>query len=192
MTTQAEQDLAIIRQLMEEGRRLVVDRGVHFMVWGVISAIGLTATYTSIVMGVGPDPQWVWAGLLVVGWTASLVTGWRADRGARVSTLARRLMSATWISAGVSLTLVALAGMFGPVVHEVALPGLLSVVIAAPVLMTWLLTGQGWLAWVGTGWWVGGAVMLFAPGVYMLPLMAVMSVVLMAVPGGVLFAMSRQ
>ena len=55
-----------------------------------------------------------------------------------------------------------------------------------------LLTGERWLAWVAVGWWVGGSVMLYAPGVYTLLLMSAMAVLLMAVPGLVLYVGSRR
>lgn len=192
MRTRAEEDLATIRRLLEEGRQAVVDRGLHFMIWGAVPASGLVATYVKASTGAGPDPRWVWAALLVVGWMLSFVVGWRAGRGARVSTLASRLLTATWVSAGVSLTLIALAGMFSGLVGAPALPGLLAAVIGAPILTTSLLTGQRWLAWVAAGWWIGGGVMLFVPGIYSLLLMAVMAVVLMMVPGAVLWVRSRR
>lgn len=69
---------------------------------------------------------------------------------------------------------------------------MLSTVIAAPVLVTMLLTGERWLGLVAVGWWAGGALMLFAPGPYTLLVMAVMSFVLLAVPGMVLNAKARQ
>lgn len=187
----AQEDLALIRRLMEDGRREVVDRGKHFIIWGVVPAVGAALTY-AYVSGAGvPDPVWVWAGLLVVGWVASLVVGWRDSRTARVQTLARRLLSGVWVSMAVSLTVIGLAGMFGSVLNYRALPGVLSVVMAAPVLVTMLLTGERWLGLVATGWWVGGAVMLFVPGGYTLLLLAAMSLALLALPGFVLNAKAR-
>ena len=44
------------------------------------------------------------------------------------------------------------------------------------------LTGEAWLHWVAAGWWIGGGLMLFVPGVYTLLLMTAMSIVLNRVP----------
>jgi hypothetical protein len=92
----------------------------------------------------------------------------------------------------VTLTVIAVGGMFGDVLAEHALSGVLAAVIAAPMLVTALLTGESWLGWVAAGWWIGGGVMLFVPGIYVLLLMTAMSLLLMALPGAVLYARSRR
>lgn len=187
----AREDLELIRRMMEESRREVVDRGKHFLIWGVLPVVGLVATYMNAVEGGEPYAHWVWLGVLVVGWTASMMVGWRDGRTSKVTTPARRILSAVWVSMAIALTLVALAGMFGSLVSTHALPGLMSVMLAPPVLVSSVLTGERWLGLVAAGWWLGGAVMLFVPGLYTLLLMAAMSLLLLAVPGAVLYARSR-
>lgn len=187
----AQEDLAMIRRLMEDSRREIVDRGRHFLVWGVIGALGSLLTYGHAVQWSSFSPGWLWLGLMALGWTASTLIALRETRAARVQTAARRLLSVVSIASAVTITLVALAGMFGGLVAVETLPGLLSVVIGVPVLVAGALAGEGWLQLVGVGWWVGGGIMLFAGGLYSLLLMSAMSLVLMAVPGGVLYAKSR-
>lgn len=187
----AEEDLAVIRRIMEESRREVGQRGRHFVIWGGITTVGLIATYMSALGRATLDPDWVWVVLLVVGWSASMILGLREGRRSRVRTLGRRILTGTWMSIAVTLTLIGLSGMFGEVVSHWSLPGLLAVVIASPVLVTALMTGERWLVWVAVGWWLGGALMLFVPGLYTLPLMAFMALLLLAVPGGVLNVRSR-
>lgn len=188
MEGSAREDLALIRRLMEETRREVVDRGKHFTIWGGISTVGLLVTWWAALGRTETNPSLVWAVLLVVGWAASFHVGLRDRRGGGVRTTGRRLLTGTWVTAAVTLTLVGVAGMFGEVVGYRGLPGVLSAVIAMPIWLTSQLTGERWLGWVAAGWWVGAAVMLFVPGVYTLPLMAAMSLVLLAIPGGVLNA----
>lgn len=189
----AYEDLATIRRLMEDGRREVVDRGKHFIIWGVVPALGSLLTYAFLAGASGvPHPSLTWGVLLVVGWAASFVVGWREGRRARVRTHAGRLLSGVWVSAAVSLTLLGVAGMLGGGMSQQAIPGVVSVVIAAPVLVTMLLTGERWLGLVAVGWWAGGALMLFAPGPYTLLVMAVMGLLLLAVPGLVLNAKARR
>ncbi len=190
----AREDLEMIRQLMEDGRREVVDRGKHFIIWGVVSAIGAVLTYAFVAAGGAtyPHPGLVWSALLVVGWGSSAWVGWRDGRSPRVRTLARRLMTGVWVASAVSLTLLGLAGMWGGVLSDVALPGVMSAVIGAPVLVTMVLTGERWLGLVAAGWWLGGGVMLFLSGPYSLLLMAAMAVLLLVVPGVVLNGAARR
>lgn len=186
MERDAREDLALIRRVMEESRRAVVDRGMHFIIWGTLPALGMVATYVRVATGEGPNPLWAWIAVLVLSWSASMVVGWREGRRAPVKTLAYRLLTAMWVSVGVSLTIVGIAGMFGPMIPTGALAGLVATMLAPAVLVAGLLTQQPWLGWVAVGWWTGAAVMLFFPGLYILLLMAVMSVLLLALPGALL------
>lgn len=185
MDEKAREDLELIRRMMQDGRREVVDRGKHFLIWGLVPVVGLLATYAKATSGWGPDPRLVWLLVLGVGWASSMIVGRRDGRRARVSTLARRILSATWVATGVSLTMIATAGMFGALDVRL-LPGLLAAIIAAPVLVSGMLTGEKWLLGVALAWWAGGALMLFVPGPYTLLVMAGMSLVLLALPGAIL------
>ncbi|HSH44334.1 MAG TPA: hypothetical protein VK966_00625 [Longimicrobiales bacterium] len=182
----SEEDLALIRRMMEEGRREVRDRGQHFMIWGLVGAAGCLVTWLIASGVLAVAPQWVWVSLLVVGWGASMLVGWREGRKVRVRTLGRRMLDVIWISSAITLTLIGLAGLFGSLVPAAALSGLIAVTFGAPLAMTAWLTGESWLNGVAGGWWIGGAVMLFVPGSYHLLLLAAMALVLMAGPGIVL------
>ena len=186
------QDLALIRKIMDETRQEVVDRGKHFIIWGLITAAGLAVTYQAATGSLAVNPAIVWAVLLAIGWAASLTIGWIDGRRARVTTLGRRLLSAVWVSTAVTLTLTGMAGMFGEVLDQRALAGVLSAILAAPILVTAMLTGESWLRAVAGAWWVGAAVMLFVPGIYALLLLGAMALLLMALPGVVLYVRSRR
>lgn len=191
MDDRAREDIALVRRMMEESRTVVVDRGKHFMIWGLVPTAGLLFTYARLTGSPGPDPRWIWIGLLIIGWAASLTVGLIDGRRARVGTLPRRLLSVTWIATGISMTMIGLAGLFGPLVGGEAISGLLAAILGAPVFVTAVLTGERWLRWVAIGWWAGGTVMLFSTGPYALLLMAAMMFLLLAVPGAVLFARAR-
>lgn len=192
MNESAQQDLALIRRIMEDSRREVVDRGKHFLIWGGIGFLGSAATYLHLIGVLALTPTWIWGALLLAGWAGSTAVGIRDGRTSRVRTLGRRLLTVVWVASAVSLTLVAVAGMVGPLVPPSTLSGLTSTIIGAPVMVTAVLTGERWLKAVAVGWWSGGAVMLFVPGFYTLLLMGGMSLALLAGPGAVLFARSRR
>jgi hypothetical protein len=190
MREQAVDDLAFIRRVLDENRGAVVDRGAHLLIWGVLTALGLVLTWFVATGALTLSIGWVWGAIMLVGWIASFAIGWRHGRRARVRTLAGRVLATVWIASAITLTLVALAGLFGGALGYEALPGVLSVVVAVPVVLTAVLTGERWLGAVAAGWWLAGGVMLFVPGMYRILLMAALALLLMAVPGAVLRARS--
>lgn len=191
MVSTAHEDLALIRRMMEETRREVVERGRHFMIWGAVSSLGCLLTWLSLRGARLPNPGWMWMALLAAGWLASMLVGLRESRTQRVRTLGARVVAALWISTGVTLTLIGLSGIVGGAFGDVSPSGLIAVVIGAPMLVTAILTGESWLGWVAGGWWAGGTFSLFVPGPNTLLLLAAMTLLLMAVPGGVLYARAR-
>lgn len=192
MEESAQADLALIRRLMEETRGEAVDRGKHFLIWGVVSGSGLVATWSAVTGNVNLDPRWIWAALLAAGWAASMYVGWRDSRRTRVRAVGRHLLSALWVATGASLTLIGVAGLFGDVVDVRALPGLLSTVVAAAFLTTSILMGAGWLKAVAVGWWIGGAAMLFLSGPSTLLVMAGLVLAGMVLPGMILYSRTRR
>lgn len=185
------EDLAVIRRLMEDSHRVVHDNGAYFLVWGVLATVGLVLTYLAVVGAVALEPRWSWGGVLVVGWGLSMWLGWRGHTRSRVRTVGRRYLGVLWLTCAVTLTVVSVAAFAGAVVSANALPGLVSVVIAMPFAGTSVLTGERWVGVVAAGWWLGGAVMLVVPGLYTLPMLALMTLLLEVVPGVVFYRRSK-
>lgn len=190
--THPQDDLAAIRRLMEDSQTAAADDGLHFLLWGVLTAAGLLGTYAAVTGAAAVDPRWLWGVLLALGWAGSTWFGVRDARRARVRTLGRRLVAVVWIACGVTLTLIAAAGLLGGAVDPRALSGLVAVVIGGPFLATAALTGERWLGAVAAAWWLAGAVMLFVPGLYTLPLLAAMALAFEAAPGLVLHRRRRR
>lgn len=187
-----QQDLAVIRRLMEESQTAVAEDGRYFLLWGALTAVGLLGTWAAVAGVVALDPRWLWGVLVGAGWIGSFWMGFRSGGRARVRTLGGRLIAVVWIACGITLTLIAAAGLLGGVVPVQALSGLVAVVIAGGFLASAVLTGQRWLGAVAAGWWLGGGVMLFVPGLYTLPLLAAMAIALHVVPGLVLRRQARR
>jgi hypothetical protein len=186
------EDLAAIRRLMEESQAAAGEDGRHFLLWGTLTAAGLLGTYAGVTGALAIDPRWLWGVLVALGWIGSFWIGARGNRQARVRTLGRRLLAVVWTACGVTLSLIAAAGLFGGAVSPRALSGLVSVVVAGGFLASAVLTGHRWLGAVAAAWWFGGGMMLFFPGLYTLPLLAAMTVALQVVPGAVLYRRSRR
>lgn len=187
-----QDDLAAIRRLMEDSQAAAADDGRHFLLWGTLTAAGLLGTYAAVAGALAVDPRWLWGVLLAVGWAGSIWLGFRGARGTRVTTLGRRLLALVWIACGVTMTLIAAAGLLGGAVDVRALSGLMAVVVGGPYLASAALTGERWLAAVAAAWWIAGGVMLFVPGLYTLPLLAAMALAFQAAPGALLYRRWRR
>lgn len=79
----ARQELAAIRALMAESQGFLGGSWRHQLVWGLLGASGLTATWWAVSAGSAVRPGWIWLALgvtLTLIGAASILTGTLAPR----------------------------------------------------------------------------------------------------------------
>lgn len=187
----AYEDLAMVRQLMEETRELVCEHGKHFIVWGVLIVIALLATYARLVDLAALPVGWIWAAAGILGWIFSFWAGRRDIARAPVRTTAGRLLGGIWIGFGITATLIGVLGLYTGALAPYLLGGLEAALLGFAFFATSFVGRQRWLRWLALGWWAGSLVMLIWPGEHTLLLMAGLLVVLQVVPGVVIHNRAR-
>ncbi|HEU0014838.1 MAG TPA: hypothetical protein VFQ45_14220 [Longimicrobium sp.] len=190
--TQAREDLAAIRRLMEGGQRVVNHAGPHFVVWGLLMSAALVATYVlgraETVRGI----TWVWAGAVGLGWVASIALTFNGVRRAPATSPAGRLLAGLWIGTGVTLTLLGFAAPAGGALAWNGITGVLAAVLGGAFFATGLFAGSRWLQAAGGLWWAGSLYMLLDPGPHGLLVTAALMLALQAIPGLVLVLRGRR
>lgn len=185
MIPDPQDDLAYIRQVMEQTRRFTQVSGDHLIAWGLLIGLGLVCD-AAVKLGAPLPLTGIWIGLIAVGWAYSFWQGRRAARRQAVAGYAARLVSQLWIACGVAMTTAFLVGGWTGAVAGESTPGLSALFIGIGVLMTGSLSGLNWFRNLALGWW-GGAVILFIwHGDTALWILAALFVLLLAVPGLVL------
>ena len=190
--TQAREDLAAIRHLMQDGQQVVNAAGPHFVVWGILSAAALAATYVLGDRGDARTAWWVWGVAISLGWIASIALTYRGVRQARVTTATGRLLRGLWLGTGVTLTLLGFVAPAGGGLDVAAITGVLAAVLGGASFATGMLVSSRWLQAAGGGWWAGALFMLLWPGSHGLLITAGLVIVLQTIPGLVLMARARR
>lgn len=181
--TQAREDLAAIRRLMEDGQRVVDSAGPHFVAWGVLTSVALVATY---VLGGRGDTRaitWTWVAAVALGWLASLALTIAEGRRERVRSATSRILGGTWTGTGVTMMLLGFAAPAGGGVDVASITGVLAAVLGGGFFATGLLVGSGWMRGAAILWWAGALAMLLWPGPHGLLLTAALVLLLQALPG---------
>ncbi len=73
----ALQDLAYIRQVMEQTRRYTAAKGVFFIIWGVAVSLALLLTWLQITGSLGGSNFLVWGATMLAGITLAHATQMR-------------------------------------------------------------------------------------------------------------------
>ena len=191
MTEQnAIQDLAYIRQVMEQTRRYTAAKGVFFVLWGTIVSLALVATWFQWVGVISGTNYELWIIAMLVGWGLTLYFARRQQDAGAVPHNAH-LIGMNWTAVGLAMGAFYFVGVPMHTIGFQAVPGLSALLVGIGVFNTGHLAGVRWLAGVGVGWFVGGALLLAWPGPHALWAMVGLLVVGEIVPGLLLMREER-
>lgn len=156
-------DIALIREAIEEGRGYATRSGPGMIVWGVALAAGFAATYAFVRHWSPFAPAVVWPVVMAVPWawwlTRILSRNMRRRPATRSPTIeALRML---WLGLGIFLTSLTLVVLWSDPHHSGWLAAVAAGAMGTGVFATAWLAAIPWLRWIGVAWWVG-EVALFA------------------------------
>lgn len=183
------EEIAFIKNALEEGRTYARMRSADFAVWGAAIAFGYFGTYARVTHLWSVDPGIIWYVPVALAWAFSL-RGiiWATIRRehAPASSKIVRILRSIWLGYGITATSFAvLAHGGGPPVQwlDTATSGMLGLCF----FISAAVSGIGWLRGLALGWWCAAAVLylmrnhpeqLLAGGVFMIALLLVPGLVL--------------
>ena len=181
--TDARDDIAFIRQTVEEGRNFAFGRSPDILVWGIALAVGFFANYAAIVHPFGFSIGWIWLVTLALPWLFTM----RRTVFRKPGTPLRpgvQAMAAVWIGAGIFLTTLTIAADWSDAFREGWMNSVVAGAFGFCFFASAALLKLGWMRLVAVGWWLG-EIALFAirhrPEACLLS--SVLMLVLLAGPG---------
>jgi hypothetical protein len=183
----AQQELAFIKKVMTDSRKILIDDGKGTIFWGLLISFGLLITYLSIAQNWETLLSWFWPVLIAFGWIYTIVTEIRHERKRRVKTFAGKIMAAVWIAFGISATILGFVGTVSGAYHSVIISPLIAVLLGTGYLVSGLLYGKSWVSYLSIAWWGGAIVMFFMQSLETLLIMIGMMIFFQVIPGIILY-----
>lgn len=184
MTEQeAQQELAFIKKVMDDSRRVVIHDGKEFITWGVLVVLGMLIMYFQNVFGFQLPIFWLWGIIIGGGWLYSWVHSLRRRQRGSMRTFGGRILGSVWLACGVTMTMIGFVVMPSGAIKGIAIIPLICLVIGSGYFITGVIHGSTWIRNSSIGWWVGAVIMLYWPGYYIFLLFAGMMVAFQIVPG---------
>ncbi len=162
----AEDDLKVIRSVMEACARKQQDSGIYYILWGSLIPAMTAVTYVLVSLKkfrfIGP----VWGISMILGVAAGILIG--IKRRKRVPSRADRFHSAIWLAAGGSICVIFLLGYLpffsaGRSIPLNILMMMLSFLLANAIFVSGTLSAAGVLKFSAAGWWIAGIICFFMP-----------------------------
>ena len=183
----AQQELAFIKKIMTDSRKILIDDGKGTIFWGLLVSFGLLITYLSIAQRWEVSLGWFWPALIGFGWIYTIVTGIKHERKRRVKTFAGKIMGAVWIGFGISATILGFIGTISGAYHSVFVCPLIAVLLGTGYLVSGLLYGKSWVSYLSLAWWGGAILMFFMQNLETLLIMISMMILFQVIPGIILY-----
>lgn len=186
-TKQAESEIALIRKIMEDSKRIAVSDGKDFIFWGILVLAGVVVMYYMLIKQVYGYIGLLWGIDILLGWMTSLTMHFREEKKKKVRTFAGKVLGALWISCGIAMTLIGfIAGMTGQVSGWAIFP-MIGIILGIAYFVSGIIYGYSWVNYLSIGWWGGSVFMLIYPGIHSLLVFALMMTLFQIVPGIILY-----
>jgi hypothetical protein len=185
---QAELEINMIKQIIDDSKKIVIDDGKGFIIWGVLIVIGLLGTYFFIPLRLYEYISWLWITVIGIGWVYTIIIHAVKDHKKKVKTFAGKILGALWFSCGVSMTIVGFIGTGSGSYGAYTISPLMSVILGIAYFVTGIIYGRAWVRNLAIGWWIGAIVTFIWTGMYSLLVFAVMMIMLQVIPGIILYS----
>lgn len=193
---QAHQDLAFIREAIEEGQVYAACCGPDLLVWGVAVTIGHLGTYAFVRGWSTLSPNLLWAACIGLPWLYSLrglASRLVAGRSTYLPGPAVVTLRMLWLGCGIFLTTLWLAAIWSGEVRFGWFNAVAAGTLGIAVFVTAWLANLPWLRWVAISWWAGELVLYaLRQRPEALLVAAALMLLLLAGPGLVLVLRRRQ
>lgn len=191
--TKAEEEIAVIKTIMEDSRKSVVENGWHYIYWGSIVTAAIIVNYLMVVYKVSMYAQ----GML---WffsmpSAAIIEGIierKKEKNTKTKTFAGKLINSLWTGAGVCMFILGFAGSISGVYSANLIFPLISIVLGSAYLISGVIQQIKWLSAISVFWWVGAVVLLLFPGMHSMLIFAGMLVCFQIVPGVLLYVKAKK
>lgn len=186
MTDQSMRDeIEIIQRMIQETRKKVMDSGVYFILWGMLTLVATGAFQISAWRDkLQFMPYIVWA-FPVLGIVITLVLKNKREKKEKIVTFVDKVVSATWFACGfgiASLSLVSHLGSDSTGVGSIFL-SFVSIIIGIGMIITGAAYRWKVFSSIGILWWLVAVVMQIVPSEYMAVIFCLMIGLAMVVPG---------
>lgn len=185
----AESELSVIKKIMEDSRKIVLDNGVHYIFWGVVVTAAVLINYAMILMSMpGKYIGLMWMILMVLAAITDGIIGAKQSKTTRVRTFAGDLLGSLWMASGIAMFIFGFIGTVSKAYNPIYICPIISTALGISYFTSGAIQQLKWLQYIAYGWWAGAMVMYFLPGAHTFLIFAFMMISFQIIPGIILNA----
>lgn len=193
VATTAEEEISVIKKIMDDSRKAVVENGWHYIYWGSIVTAALIANYLMVVYNISMYAQgMLWFVSMPAAAIVEVIIERKKVKQSKVKTFAGKLINSLWNGAGICMFILGFAGSLSGAYSAVTIFPLISIVLGMAYLISGVIQQVKWLSALCIFWWAGSILLLLYPGIHSMLVFAAMIVCFQVLPGIILFTRSKR
>ncbi|MGA7723598.1 MAG: hypothetical protein WCA84_20700 [Ignavibacteriaceae bacterium] len=191
----AQEELAFIKKVIQDSRKVIYADGKEFIYWGIIITICLIFTYFTALYPVKGPINIVsvfWFLIVCLAALGSTFFIKKKYKSSKTKSLVGQVLEKIWFANGIGMMLVAFVGGFSGAIQGIYISPLMSSFLGGSYFISGYIYGKKWVSFLAFIWWIGAAIMFIFPGLYVCLMMAAMMILLQIIPGIILYVDSKQ
>ncbi len=185
------ENLEFIKKVIQESRQSII-YGTSFIVWGALVSLSLVITYLLILTENYSSIQYIWIGLMIIGWGYSVYEKRKLQTETKPKTFVENITSSVWFATGISITTIAILGMTGKTFNPGYISPIISMILGVAYYVTASLHNYKWLKNISFGWWIGAICLFFITSSFSLIIMAILMICFQVIPGLILLNKNKK
>jgi hypothetical protein len=179
----AQQELAFVKKVIDDSRRLLIYDGKDMIVWGCLVVVGMIAMFINFQYRLGIPVFLTWFILIGAGWAFSAVRSFSRKKIHRATTYSGRMMKTVWIACGICMTIVGFVFSASGLIEGWAINPIISLFMGLAYFTSGTVLDMRYLYVAGFAWWSAAVVMAVWPGTHTFLIFAVLMIAFHIVPG---------
>ncbi|MEO8663930.1 MAG: hypothetical protein ABI462_00425 [Ignavibacteria bacterium] len=192
-TIEAESELSVIKKIMEDSRRLNIDNGKHYLMWGILVTFALICNYIMLLTKTGGQYIGImWFVLMISGAIIDSIMKKREVRTLKANTYAGNIVGSLWLASGIAMFIYGFVGLITKSYNPVFICPIISTSLGISYYTSGAIQRLKWLQNVSYGWWAGAIFLFVFPSIHSVLVFALMLVAFQIVPGIILNINSKK
>lgn len=176
-------EILYIKNVMEESRRSLVENGVGYIIWGILTVIGLVFNYLRLIDVTSFNPLFTWLAVIGIGWIITFISVKREKKMQKASSLGNQVLGGVWLSAGFVMTTIGLLGMLSKTIPGYAIIPLICCVLSIAFYVSGIVYKENLIKLSGLGWWLAAITFFLWHSIHSLLVFAILMLALQVLPG---------
>ncbi len=181
-------EIRVIKQTIEKSRRRFADNGLHYIVWGVLTAVACVLTYLFLAKPAYVGAIWAITYIDGIAFSAIIIS---KKKRLGASNFLDKVVGSVWLATLVALIFLLAVATFSPYISVHIFPIFPSIMLAVAYFITGCVYEDNLLKWVAFCWLAAAIALSFWISALSLLVFAGFLILLQVVPGILIYQRSK-